>query len=103
MQYGQATPLNPRVGGDVVLTRKSGAESSVSNASFGPMAAAPAVSTMGTAPVPAERTYSITPLKSLEIKKYQVITPAVQMETGAEAFKRRANDLVEKTYGVTID
>jgi hypothetical protein len=103
LQYGQATPLNPRVGGDVVLTRKSGAKSSVSNASFGPMAAAPAVSTMGTAPVPAERTYSITPLKSLDIKKYQVITPAVQMETGAEAFKRRANDLVEKTYGITID
>ena len=103
LQYGQATPLNPRVGGDVVLTRKSGSTASVSNASFGPMAAAPAVSTMGTAPVPAERTYSITPLKSLDIKKYQVITPAVQMETGAEAFKRRANDLVEKTYGVTID
>ncbi len=103
LQYGQATPLNPRVGGDVVLTRKSGSTASVSNASFGAMDAAPAVSTMGTAPVPAERVYSITPLKSLDIKKYQVITPAVQMETGAEAFQRRANDLVEKTYGVTID
>ena len=103
VQYGQATPLNPRVGGDVVLTRKSGSTASVSNASFDAMDAAPAVSTMGVAPVPAERVYSITPLKSLDIKKYQVIKRDVKMETGAEAFQRRANDLVEKTYGVTID
>ena len=67
------------------------------------MDAAPAVSTMGKAPVPAERTYSITPLKTLEVKKYEVIKRDVKMETGSEAFHKRAKSLVEKTYGVTID
>lgn len=105
LQHGQATPLNPRVGGDVVLKRKSGAKTSSASAatSFGAMDAAPAVSTMGKAPVPAERTYSITPLKTLEVKKYEVIKRDVKMETGSEAFHKRAKSLVEKTYGVTID
>ena len=100
LQYGYATPLNPRVNGDVVLTRKGVSTQSVkANAAVGSGVSA-AVSSLGKAPVPMKRAYSMTPMnpENIKVAKHFVIENPI--EAGAEAFHKRAEALVEATFGI---
>lgn len=103
LQYGQATPTSPRVGSDVVLTRKDATRTATkANASVA-TSEAPAVKSLGKAPVPMQRTYSITPVRSIEIKEYERVIPERKIESGSEAFHRRAKELIKKTYGIELE
>ena len=103
IQNGYATPLNPRVRGEVTLTRKSGAQaaSAKANASVA-KGEAKALSTIGEAPVPMARpeSYTMTPM---DIEKISVPTRLVReqkIEAGEEAFHKRAKACVEQYYGI---
>ena len=105
IQNGYATPLNPRVRGEVTLTRNSGAKaaSAKANAAVG-KGEAKALSTIGEAPVPMARpeTYTMT---SLDIEKISVPTRLVReekIEAGAEAYHKRAKAAVEAYYGIEL-
>jgi hypothetical protein len=99
LQAGMATPLNPRVCGDVVLTRKSGAKRAAANASVGASASVP-VKSLGEAPVPVQRTYSVTPLTIDESKMIKPIIRKEAYDNSEEAFHARVRALFKKTYGV---
>jgi hypothetical protein len=100
LQYGQATPLNPRVCGDVVLKRKgASAQAAKANVAVESSASAP-VKALGKAPEAKQRTYSVTPLT---IDESKVIKPIVRKEAydnSEEAFHARVQALFEKIYGV---
>lgn len=103
LQYGQATPTSPRVAGDVVLKRKTSATPTQKNVAIA-SDDAPAVKSFGNAPVVVERTkFNRTKAESVKIKEFKQFVPETKYEPGMEAFRRRANALVEKTYGVKID
>ena len=100
LQYGYATPVNPRVNGDVVLTRKSASTQAVkANAAVG-KSASTAVKSLGKAPVPMKRAYSMTPMnpENIKVAKHFVIENPI--EAGAEAFHKRAEALVEAQFGI---
>lgn len=100
LQYGMATPLNPRVNGDVVLKRKGASTQSAKvNAKVGAVETQP-VKSLGKAPVPVQRTYSMTPMDISMMKQYQRIVKENPIEGGSEAFHKRAQALVEQTYGI---
>jgi hypothetical protein len=100
LQYGMATPLNPRVGSEVVLTRKSGvtAQAAKANASVGECATH-SVSSLGDAPAPAKRVYSMTPMDISLIKKYSTLDRE-PIEAGEEAFHKRAKAYINSVYGL---
>ena len=103
IQYGMATPLNPRVNGNVVLTRKSASTSSVkANAQVGSLKSE-AVSSLGEAPVPMARTYSMTPMRVDMIKTYNRIVKEHKIEAGSEAFHKRAKAMVKGLYGIELE
>ena len=100
LQYGQATPLNPRVCGDVVLKRKGASAQAASANAAVASSATTSVKALGNAPVPAKRTYSVTPLA---IDESKVIKPIVRKEAydnSEEAYHARVQALFEKIYGV---
>ena len=100
LQYGMATPLNPRVNGDVVLKRKGASTQSAKvNAKVGAVETQP-VKSLGKAPVPVQRTYSMTPMDISMMKQYQRIVKENPIEGSSEAFHKRAQALVEQTYGI---
>jgi hypothetical protein len=100
LQYGQATPLNPRVCGDVVLKRKgASAQAAKANVAVESSASAP-VKALGKAPEAKQRTYSVTPLT---IDESKVIKPIVRKEAydnSEEAYHARVQALFEEIYGV---
>ena len=100
LQYGQATPLNPRVCGDVVLKRKgASAQAAKANVAVESSASAP-VKALGKAPEAKQRTYSVTPLT---IDESKVIKPIVRKEAydnSEEAYHARVQALFKKIYGV---
>lgn len=99
LQYGMATPVNPRVAGEVVLKRKgASAQAMVANKSVG-QTEGKAVRSLGEAPVPMKRAFSMTPMNpetAKVINRYVVENP---IEAGSEAFHKRATALVESIYG----
>ena len=100
LQYGQASPLNPRVSGEVVLKRKgTSAQSAAINA---PVSATTttAVESMGAAPVPVQRTFSVTPLTIDESKKIKRIQLDEPYDNSDEAFHARVQALFKEIYGV---
>ena len=100
LQYGMATPLNPRVNGEVVLKRKGASTQSVkANAKVGAVETK-SVKSLGKAPVPVARTYSMTPMDISLMTTYERIIKENKIEAGNEAFHKRAQELVEKTYGI---
>ena len=100
LQYGMATPLNPRVAGDVVLKRKGASTQSASaNVAVG-KATASAVKALGNAPVPAQRTYSMTPLVVDESKVIKPIVLKKAIDNSEEAYHARVRALFKKIYGV---
>ena len=105
IQNGYATPLNPRVRGDVTLTRATGAKAASvkANPSVAKGVAKP-LSTIGKAPVPMARpeTYTMTPM---DIEKINVPTRLVRenkIEAGEEAYHKRAKAAVEAYYGIKL-
>ena len=100
LQYGQATPLNPRVCGDVVLKRKgASAQAAKANVAVESSASAP-VKALGKAPEAKQRTYSVTPLT---IDESKVIKPIVRKEAydnSEEAYHSRVRALFKQIYGV---
>ena len=99
LQNGYATPLNPRVCGDVVLTRKSGATRAAVNASVG-NAATTVVSSVGEAPVPMKPVYSMTSLDAYESKIAKPIIRKEPYDNSEEAYHARVRALFKKIYGV---
>jgi hypothetical protein len=100
LQYGMATPLNPRVAGDVVLKRKGASTQSASaNVAVG-KATASAVKALGNAPVPAQRTYSMTPLVVDEAKAIKPMILDQPIDNSEEAYHARVRALFKKIYGV---
>lgn len=103
LQYGQATPTSPRVQSDVVLKRKSSASASSQNVSTGVSTPAPKVKSIGNAPVPMQRHQGITPVRAIKVKEFKRVIPETKIESGVDAFKRRADELVYRTCGVRIE
>ena len=105
IQNGYATPLNPRVRGEVTLTRAAGAKAASVKAN--PAVAkgkAKALSTIGKAPVPMARpeAYTMTPM---DVEKIEVPTRLVRenkIEAGEEAYHKRAKAAVEAYYGIKL-
>jgi hypothetical protein len=100
LQYGIATPLNPRVAGDVVLKRKgASAQAAKANVSVGKSSAA-SVKSLGEAPVPVKRTYSMTPLVVDESKVIKPIVLKKAIDNSEEAYHARVRALFKEIYGV---
>ena len=98
LQYGQATPLNPRVCGDVVLKRKAGAKTASANPAVG-KAAVKSVASFGDAPKAMQRTFSVTPLVVEESKVAKPIVRKTPYDNSPEAYHARVRALFKKTYG----
>lgn len=99
LQYGMATPLNPRVNGEVVLKRKGASTQSAKvNASVG---AVPTqnVESFGEAPVAKQRTYSMTPLVIDESKVRTRNVRETPIDNSEEAYHARVRKLFKQTYG----
>lgn len=102
LQYGQATPLNPRVGSDVVLTRKTSADAAKSNASVAASKGA-AVNAKGSVVAPVARaTKAMTSMDASKIVVREQIVKEQKMETGSEAFNKRAKAMVKGLYGIDL-
>ena len=105
IQNGYATPLNPRVRGEVTLTRNSGAKAASvkANPSVGKGVAKP-LSTIGEAPVPMSRpeTYTMTPMDVEKIKAPTRLVRENKIEAGEEAYHKRAKAAVEAYYGIKL-
>ena len=103
IQNGYATPLNPRVRGEVTLTRNAGAKAASvkANPSVG-KGAAKALSTIGEAPVPMARpeTYTMTPMDVKKINAPARLVREEKIEAGEEAYHKRAKACVEQYYGI---
>ena len=99
IQYGQATPLNPRVCGDVVLKRKAGAKTASANPAVG-KAAVKSVASFGDAPKAMQRTFSVTPLVVEESKVAKPIVRKTPYDNSPEAYHARVRALFKQMYGV---
>ncbi len=101
---GQAEPINPRIGGNVVLKRKSGAKTSSATLDMrGVSGEAKAVSSMGKTPVPMARCYMMTPMdiNSIKVRKRHVIENPI--EAGTEAFYKRGDKYLKDLYGIDVN
>ena len=100
LQYGQATPLNPQVCGDVVLKRKGAStQSAKANVAVG-KGTAKTVNSLGEAPKAKQRTYSVTPLVVDESKAIKRIVPEQKHDNSEEAYHARVQALFKQIYGV---
>ena len=102
LSYTGATPLNPRVRGNVVLKRKGASTSAVkANAPVATKSASQTVPSMGEAPVPMTREfYSMTPLDPSKVSMPTRIVPEKKIEAGAEAYHKRATAVVNAYFGI---
>ena len=95
---GQATPVNPRVKGDIVLKRNTTGKAVKANA---PVAngVRQSVSSLGKAPVPMARPqFSMTPMENIKPIKRNVLENKI--EPGIEAYHKRATAAVKAYYGI---
>jgi hypothetical protein len=100
LQNGYATPLNPRVRSEVVLTRKAGTSAVKANAATAKVASK-AIAPMGEARVPMQRAeFSMTSFENIT-PRTQLI-PERKIEAGAEAYHKRAKAAVEAYYGIEL-
>jgi hypothetical protein len=101
LQYGNATPLNPRVRSEVVLTRKAGATASVKANAATAKVASTSVAPMGEARVPMQRAeFSMTSFENITPRTR--IVPERKIEAGVEAYHKRAKAAVEAYYGIKL-
>ena len=99
LQYGMATPLNPRVNGEIVLKRKGAStQAAKANASVG-KANVQSVESFGQAPVAKQRTYSMTPLTIDETKVPKRNVRETPIDNSEEAYHARVRKLFKQTYG----
>lgn len=99
LQYGMATPLNPRVNGEIVLKRKgASAQAAKANASVG-KANVQSVESFGDAPVAKQRTYSMTPLTIDAAKVRTRNVRETPIDNSEEAYHARVRKLFKQTYG----
>ena len=99
LQYGMATPLNPRVNGEIVLKRKGDStQAAKANASVG-KANVQSVESFGQAPVAKQRTYSMTPLTVDETKVPKRNVRETPIDNSEEAYHARVRKLFKQTYG----
>ena len=103
IQNGYATPLNPRVRGEVTLTRNAGAKAASvkANAAAG-KGVSKSLPTIGEARTPMARpeTYSMTPMDVEKIKVPTRLVREEKVEAGEEAYHKRARACVEQYYGI---
>ena len=95
---GKATPVNPRVKGDVVLTRNTTGKAVKANA---PVAngVRQTVSSLGKAPVPMARPqFTMTPMENIKPIKRNVLENKI--EPGVDAYHKRATAAVKAYFGV---
>ena len=95
---GKATPVNPRVKGDIVLKRNTTGKAVKANA---PVAngVRQSVSSLGKAPVPMARPqFSMTPIENIKPIKRNVLENKI--EPGIEAYHKRATAAVKAYYGI---
>ena len=95
---GKATPVNPRVKGNVVLTRNTTGKAVKANA---PVAngVRQTVSSLGKAPVPMARPqFAMTPMENIKPIKRNVLENKI--EPGIEAYHKRATAAVKAYYGI---
>ena len=101
LQNGYATPLNPRVRSEVVLTRKAGTTASVKANAATAKVASKSVAAMGEARVPMKRAeFSMTSFENITPRTR--IVPERKIEAGAEAYHKRAKAAVEAYYGIKL-
>lgn len=102
LQYGMATPTTPRVGGEVVLTRKSSSatRASVNGNAVASGNEAPAVRSYGKTPTPLKPSRSMTPMHESMIKVYERIGLQEPIVRGEEAFHERAARFAKDIYGI---
>ena len=100
LQYGMASPLNPRVCGDVVLKRKGASTQSASVNAAVSATTTTSVKSLGEAPAPMQRTYSVTPLTIDETKAIKRIIREEKIDNSEEAYHARVRALFKKIYGV---
>ena len=99
LQYGMATPLNPRVNGEIVLKRKgASAQAAKANASVG-KANVQSVESLGEAPVAKQRSYSMTPLTIDPAKVRTRNVRETPIDNSEEAYHARVRKLFKQTYG----
>ena len=94
---GKATPVNPRVKGDIVLKRNTTGKAVKANA---PVAngVLQSVSSLGKAPVPMARPqFSMTPMENIKPIKRNVLENKI--EPGIEAYHKRATAAVKAYFG----
>ena len=94
---GKATPVNPRVKGDIVLKRNTTGKAVKANA---PVAngVRQSVSSLGKAPVPMARPqFSMTPMENIKPIKRNVLENKI--EPGIEAYHKRATAAVKAYFG----
>lgn len=100
LQYGMATPLNPRVNGDIVLKRNgASAQSAKANASVG-QGDVKSVESFGEAPVAKQRSYSMTPLTIDPAKVRTRNVRETPIDNSEEAYHARVRALFKQIYGV---
>jgi hypothetical protein len=101
LQNGYATPLNPRVRSEVVLTRKAGAKAAAKANVATAKVASKAIASVGAAPVPMQRSeFSMTSFENITPRTR--IVPERKIEAGAEAYHKRAKAAIEAYYGIKL-
>ncbi|MBO7190033.1 MAG: hypothetical protein J6V55_05555 [Alistipes sp.] len=101
LSYMGATPVNPRVAGNVVLKRKGASTSAVkANASVA-KGVSKTLTSVGEAPTPmARNTYSMTPIDPSKITLPTRLVREQKIEPGVEAYHKRATAAVKAYYGI---
>ena len=98
LSAGRATPLNPRVKGNVVLTRNTTGKAVKANASVA-NGVRQSISSLGKAPVPMARPqFAMTPMENIKPIKRNVLENKI--EPGIEAYHKRATAAVKAYYGI---
>ena len=102
LQNGQASPLMPCIGGDVVLKRKSGAKSSSTSITpRGSYEQAEAISGLnGYVAKPMARPHTMTPMDVELMVDYKRIELEERTEAGSEGFNKRVDKMFEELYGI---
>ena len=102
LQYGRATPLNPRVAGNVVLTRKGASKSAAkANAPVATKGVPQSLQSVGEAPTPMSREfYSMTPMDPAKFTKRTRLVRENKIEAGVEAYHERATKCVKEYFGI---
>lgn len=103
LTMGYASPLNPRVAGDVVLTRNSASTfAAPANARVASTETTVLEAVDGASTELVQRPHALTGVENIDIVTYERIIPTEKKDRGYEAFSRKADALFESMYGVSL-